>query len=221
VPNKQLHTAISSPRFTKYLTYCGNQGRALKLYRANLILSQKIYAVVGQFEVVLRNSIDRHYRSIHGEDWLADAVQPGGFLDNPGCEDAYHSVQEGIYSLKEKYSQDTMVARLTFGFWTYQFSPRVFAAGGNTLLRIFPDRPFGTNQKKVFQELIRVNEIRNRIAHHEPICFDKKTVSISTIYAAKRYYLIIELLKWLGADPKKMLYGIDGVQKAMAFVDSI
>jgi hypothetical protein len=148
-------------------------------------------------------------------------VQTGGFLDAYGCEESFHSIQEGIYSLKENYKQDTIVAQLTFGFWTYQFSPKVFAAGGSTLLHVFPNRPFGTNQKQVFQDLIRVNVLRNRIAHYEPLCFDKKTTSISTAYAAKRYYLIIELFKWLGCDPKKMLYGVDSVEKAVKVINSI
>lgn len=222
LPNSQLHTAISIPRYSKYFAYCGNKRRrALKLYRSNLYLSQKLYSVIGQFEVVLRNSIDRHYRSKFGHEWLANSVQPGGFLDGPGLEDSYHSVQEGIYRLKEKYSEDSLVAELTFGFWTYLFSEPVFVAGGNTLLNAFPNRPFGTNQKKIFKELFRVNEIRNRIAHYEPLCFDTKTTSISTAYAAKRYYLILDLFNWLGADPKKMLYGIDGVQKALKIINTI
>ncbi len=222
LPNSQVHTAISTPRFSKYLSFCGNnKRRALKLYRANLFLSQKLYSVIGQFEVVLRNSIDRHYRSKFGQEWLANSVQIGGFLDSIGLEDSYHSVQDGIHRLKEKYSEDSLVAGLTFGFWTYLFSEPVFVAGGNTLLNAFSNRPFGTNQKKIFKELFRVNEIRNRIAHYEPLCFDTKTGSISTAYPAKRYYLILDLLNWLGADPKKMLYGIDGVKKALNIINSI
>lgn len=222
MPNSQLHTAISSARVLRYLNFCGNnKRRALKLYRANLMLAQKLYAVIGQFEVVLRNSIDRHYRQKYGEDWMSDAVQPGGFLNSPGCEDSFHSVQEGIYSLKEKYSPDSIVARLSFGFWTYQFSPKIFSAGGNTLLSIFPNRPFGINQKRIFQDLFKINEIRNRIAHYEPLCFDANTGLISTAFPAKRYYLLIELLIWLGCDPKKILYGIDGVQTAMRAVNAV
>ncbi|HET6995487.1 MAG TPA: hypothetical protein VFI06_10925 [Chitinophagaceae bacterium] len=222
MPNRQLHTAISEPRFSKYLISCGNnKKRALKLYRGNLILSQKLYAVIGQFEIILRNSVDRHYRSKYGNDWISNAVQPGGFLDGVGCENSYHSIQEGFYALREKYSQNAMVAKLTFGFWTYQYSPKIFAAGGSTLLEVFPNRPFGTKQKDVFQNLFKINEIRNRIAHYEPLCFDVKTGQISTVYSQKRYSLLIELLKWLGCEPKRILYGIDGVTKAISLINCI
>jgi hypothetical protein len=220
MPNSQFHTAISQPRFSKYLSACGNNKRkALELYRANILLSQKMYAVIGVFEVILRNSIDRHFVFRKGNNWLEDAVQPGGYLDiAPGCEDAYHSIQEGIYKLGFNYTHDRLIAKLSFGFWTYQFAAKEYAAAGSTLLDIFPNRPFGTKQKIIFQNLIKINDIRNRIAHYEPICFDKTTGNISTTYTEKRYNLIVELLYWLGCNPKKILYGIDCVQKTIKMV---
>ena len=222
MPNSQLHTAISSPRFNRYLTSCGNnKRRAEKLYRANLRLSQKMYSVIGIFEVVFRNSIDRHFIPIKGGLWLEDAVAIGGHLDAVGCEDSFHSVQEAIHKLGKEYTHDRLIAKLTFGFWTYQFSKKEFAASGSTLLDVFPNRPFGTKQKDIFQDLIRINDIRNRIAHYEPICFDKPTGTISTLLSQKRYNLIVELFRQLGCTPKKILYGIDGVQKAIDEINNI
>ncbi len=51
-----------------------------------------------------------------------------------------------------------------------------FYSGGQSLLRIFPAKPTSTptvqyNHRYVFNELERINRIRNRIAHHEPVCF--------------------------------------------------
>ncbi|WP_133053869.1 CAAX protease [Niastella yeongjuensis] len=173
--------------------------------------------MTGLFEVILRNSIDRHLITKKGNNWLADAVQPGGYLDiAPGCEDAYHNIQEGIHRLSLNFTHDRLISKLTFGFWTYHFAAKEFAAAGSTLLEIFPNRPFGTRQKTIFQNLIKVNDLRNRIAHHEPICFDKTSGTISTNYAEKRYNIIVELLYWLGCNPQKILYGIDGVPKAIA-----
>lgn len=221
--NAQLHTAISQPRFQKYLAACNhNKRKALKLYRANIILSQKLYAVIGIFEIVLRNSIDRHFLSRKGVEWLAESIQPGGYLEaNAGCEDSFHAIQEAVLKLGISYTHDRLITRLTFGFWTYQFAPKQFAAGGNSLLDIFPNRPFGTKQKVVFQHLIRINDVRNRIAHYEPVCFDKNTGAISTILVEKRYQLIPELLYWLGCNPNKILYGIDGVRNAINILKTI
>ena len=185
--NGQFHTAISLLRFSKYYLACGNSRRsALKLYRANIALSQKLYAVISVFEIILRNSIDRHFTLLKGDSWLADAVQPGGYLDVAvGCEESCHAVQECIYKLGQEYSHDQLITKLSFGFWSYQFAKKNFAAAGSTLLTIFPNRSFGINQKTIFKNLVKINEIRNRIAHYEPICFDKNSGAISTTFAAK------------------------------------
>src|SRR6187402_3060301 len=99
--NSQLHTVISAPRFNRFLLACRNdRRRAEKLYRLNLRMSQKMYAVLGIFEVVLRNAIDKHYASIKGPNWLEDAVMPNGYFDSaPGCEKSFHTVQETIHNL--------------------------------------------------------------------------------------------------------------------------
>ena len=221
--NDQFHTAISRPRFSRYHTACeGNRRRALKLYRANIMLSQKMYALIGVFEIILRNSIDRHFIALKGSCWLEDAVQPEGYFDvSPGCEDSFHVVQEALQKLGIEYTHDGLITKLSFGFWTYQFAKRQYAAAGNSLLEIFPNRPFGTKQKEVFQNLIRINDIRNRIAHYEPICFDKDTDAVSTVLVLHRYRLIVELLSWLGCNVRRILYGIDGVPKAIAIVNTI
>ena len=220
MPNTQFHTAISTPRYQRYLSVCGSKNRALKLYRANIALSQQLYGVIGIFEVILRNTIDRHMTTKKGALWLEEAVALGGCFDiNPGCEDAFHVIQDAIQSLGKDYTHDKLIAKLSFGFWRYQFGPKEFAASGSSLLEIFPNRPFGTRQKTIFQFLTKINDIRNRIAHHEPLCFDGTI--ISTIRAYKRYTLILELLKWLGCDPKRILYGIDKVEKSLNAIQNI
>ena len=220
MPNSQFHTAISEPRYLRYLTACGNREKALKLYRANISLSQQLYGVIGVFEVILRNSIDRHMITIKGKEWLEDAVASGGYLDiGLGCEYTFHSVQEAIQKLGQEYTHDRLIAKLTLGFWTYQFASKEFAAAGSKLLEIFPNRPFGIRQKQVFQSLIKINDIRNRVAHHEPVCFEKNV--ISTDRTEKRYGLILELLGWLGCDQQQILYEIDEVKEAIMTIGSI
>ena len=220
MPNSQFHTAISGPRFGRYLLACGTQDRALALYKANIGLSQEMWGVIGVFEVILRNSVDRYMLANKGLTWLEDAVADGGYLDiTPGCEDSYHSVQDAIHKLGHNYTHDRLIAKFTFGFWTYQFATKEFAAAGSILLNIFPNRPFGTRQKDVFQQLIKINDIRNRIAHHEPLCFEGGIISIAKV--KRRYDLIIELLQWLGCNPTEILDGIDGVAIEIEKVNAI
>jgi hypothetical protein len=220
MPNSQFHTAISFPRFQRYLQASGNRDRALALYRANIALSQQLFAVIGVFEVILRNSIDRHMIAQQGNKWLENAVAPGGYFDiSPGCEITYHSIQEAIHRMGIQYTHDGLITRLTFGFWTYLFSPKQFAAAGSSLLAVFPNRPFGTKQKTIFQNLVKINDLRNRIAHHEPICFEKDT--ISTNQTEKRYHLILESLNWLGCNPQQILSGIDRFDHSLSTIRTI
>jgi hypothetical protein len=220
MPNSQFYTAISSPRFKRYLQACGNRDRALALYRANIDLPQQLYGVTGVFEVILRNSIDRHMIAQQGEEWLENAVAPGGYFDlSPGCEVTYHSIQEAIHRLGIQYTHDELITKLTFGFWTYLFSPKEFAAAGSSLLGVFRNRPFGTKQKIIFQNLVKINDLRNRIAHHEPICFEKDT--ISTNRTEKRYHLILELLTWLGCNPQQILSDIDRFNHSLSAILTI
>jgi hypothetical protein len=183
-------------------------------------LSQQLFGVIGIFEVILRNTIDIHMIAKKGPLWLEEAVEPGGYFDiNPGCEDAFHVIQDAIQSLGKDSTHDKLIAKLSFGFWRYQFGPKEFAASGSSLLEIFPNRPFGTRQKTVFKLLAKINDVRNRIAHHEPLCFEGVTISVTR--ASRRYNLIVELLEWLGFNPKRMLYGIDKVEKSLDIIQNI
>ena len=70
-----------------------------------------------------------------------------------------------------------------------------FYAGGQSLLKIFPAKPTSSptvqyNHKYVFNELERINKIRNRIAHHEPICFKLKNPIIDSTYAKQNYSFV-------------------------------
>lgn len=174
-----------------------------------------MYSVIGMFEVILRNSIDRHFIPLKGSSWLEDAVKPGGYLAlSTGCKGSLTTVQQAINKLGLACTHDKLIANLTLGFWTYQFSKKEFAAAGSTLLQIFPNKPRGIHQKDIFKNLIRINETRNRIAHYEPICFDYSG-AVSALPVQRMYDLIIEMLGWLGCPQQKILYGIDGVQKAI------
>jgi hypothetical protein len=219
MPNSQFHTAISQPRFSRYLNACESKQQALRLYRSNLALSQRLFSVISVFEVILRNSIDRFMISRKGNLWLEEAIGEDGYLNVSPCYRSFHAVQEAIMELGSRYTHDRLIAKFTLGFWVNQFATKDYAASGSLLLNIFINRPFGINQKDVYKKLMKVNEIRNRIAHHEPICFEENT--ISTVKTERRYMLILELLEWLGCKPKKILYGINGVRKEIEKINAI
>lgn len=221
--NINFNSALSHPRITRYLFACDNdRQRAMQLYWANITLSQQVYGIFGVFEVIFRNAIDKHYTSMKGSEWLAKAISSNGFLSqSSGCEFAVHCITEAIYKLGDQYSHDRLVAKMSFGFWTYQFAKREYAAGGSTLINIFFNRPFDTKQKEIAKTLLKIGDLRNRIAHYEPICFANKANIISTEVVKNRYKLILQMLRWLGYDPKELLYEIDHVNEAIQAIENL
>ncbi len=190
----------------------------MSLYRLNLHLSASMLKVVAMFEVCLRNQIDRIMETIWGTDWLRDSTLPGGiFASNPKCKDTTAIILSTYLKLNNKgiYTHNKLIAELDFGNWRYMFSPSQYKASGRVLLGMFPYKPISSkacqyNNTYVFNRLSEINHIRNRIAHHEPICFDFNT--ISTVKVNEAYNSILDLLGWMGINTSEFLRGIDNVQ---------
>jgi hypothetical protein len=222
-----FESLMSTPRMSRYLSACGNQKRkAMTLYRANLRLSQEFFSILGVFEVVLRNKIDIHYKTIYSQtigsdEWLLYAANPGGFYAAGHTSKTQQTILKAISDLGGTYSHNKLLAELTFGFWRFQFAPKEFSAAGSTLHQIFVNRPHGTNHTTIFNVLKFINNIRNRIAHHEPVCFDVTGNMISTVYVINHYNEIAKLLQWMGVDAEDLFYGIDGIQKEMDFINHL
>jgi len=218
---------MSSPRMNRYVTACSNNTRkAMTLYRLNLKLSQELFTIISCFEIALRNAIDYHYKSIHGNDWLRDAANVGGVFDNNQCRKSKHIIERGLRKLNHNYTHSKLIAEMDFGFWRYLFSQPQFRAGGQSLLRIFPAKPISTptiqyNHRYVFNELEKINDIRNRIAHHEPICFQLGNSVIDTTFSKQNYRLIKDLFGWMQIDEASLLYGINHVNDIIQKIDNL
>lgn len=219
--------AISPARLDRYCIAChGNQQKAMTLYRKNLTVSQKLFTVISCFEISLRNAINRHCIAHHGPDWLRDAAATGGRFDNPHCIMSADIIREVLRSLGGAYANSKVVAGLGLGFWRYLFSRHQYRALGQNLLHIFSGRPQSTaaiqyNAPFIFHQLTRVNKIRNRIAHHEPICFLDRQPVRDTSGIRQQYANILQLLHWMGIDVPALLYGVDHVTEVCNEIDAL
>ena len=214
---------MSLQRLKRYRIACNyNIQKTLCLYRANIRMSLAFLAILGIFEVVLRNKIDVHYKAQFSEtpDWFLAAMHPGGFLTQNGCQGSLNKITKAYADMRQNYSHDKLLSQLSFGFWKFMFAGGQFKAGGGTLLAIFPNRPSGCNQKTIYQKLHRINLIRNRVAHHEPICFGTGNV-IDTTYARDVFQEIIDVVTYMGVNGQQLFYGVDGVIKEANFIDGI
>lgn len=211
---------------TRYYTACGNTRKAMTLYRLNLRLSQELFTIISCFEIALRNRIDLHYTANLGSHWLRDAAVPGGIFNNNKCRLTAQNINDGVAKLKHSYTHDKLVAELGFGFWRFMFAPNQYSAAGKNLLKIFPGKPTSTaavqyNQTFVFNQLIQINNLRNRIAHHEPICFSAGNSIKASTYARQQYGLIKQLFQWMGIDEGALLYGLDHINHICGQIDKL
>ena len=204
---EEYEKAFSPARLNRYLTACGgNRAKALTLYRHNVKLCQKFYGILNVFEVVFRNAINLHYQTYFSdEDWILNQCGDGCMLSTaPQRNDILRTAAELRHH--GRYSNDRLVSSVTFGFWTYLFNRLPFRGGGNTLLQIFPHRTPGLAQRPIFNELQQIKSFRNRIAHHEAICFNLDN-HIDLSYAQNNIDLIKKYVMFLGYDPVKLFWG--------------
>ena len=200
--------------------------RAMTLYRKNLRLSQELFTVISCFEVTLRNSIDRQFISQYGHDWLIVSAAFGGMFDNTNCKLTKSIINKAITKLANSYTHAKLLAEMDFGFWRYLFAQPQFYSSGQTLLKIFPAKPISTkaiqyNHTFVFNQLGLINELRNRIAHHEPICFLPGQPVINTTYVRQHYNLILQLFQWMSIDEAALLYGLDHISTVCDEIDNL
>ncbi|PUZ25733.1 CAAX protease [Chitinophaga parva] len=223
---KEFQRVISARRLSRYVAATrGNTRKAMTLYRLNLRLSHDFFSVISCFEVALRNAIDAHYSTVHGADWLRNAVKCGGIFDNHNCGKTPHIIREALQRLTG-YDHCKLLSTLEFGFWRYCFAKHQYFVGGQSLLRIFPEKPKSTPAQRydhnfVFRSLERLNELRNRIAHHEPVCFTPGTAQTSTAPIRADYALILQLFHWMQINQESFLYGVDRIQNICARIDHL
>jgi hypothetical protein len=215
---KEYEKALSVPRIGKYRIACrGDKNKTLILYRYNIKLCQKFYGILGVFEIVLRNAIDKHFKNqLHDNDWLITQAQ-SGFLIN---------YQETILKERDKlitnhkYTPDKLVASLSLGIWTFMFSRNCYRNSGKTLLQIFPNKTYGLNQRNIYADLDKIRLFRNRIAHHESLCFDN-TGTVNVEYVRENFSLITKYINFLGYNASELLYGVENPLQTINKIDEL
>jgi len=217
----EFENIFSAERMNRYLDAARqNTRKAVSLYRGNVHVAQEMFAVVSCFEVALRNRIDQLMRERFGEDWLRDAVMPGGIFDNNKTKETQRIVTKVYKELTREglYTHSHLLSNMEFGVWKYMFSAPQYKAAGKMLLSIFPNKPKSTkevqyNNSYIFNELDKINMLRNRIAHHEPICFVTGHSEVNMTYLLERYQKVMNMFSWMEIDSKSLLYGLDHVKE--------
>ncbi len=169
--DKLIQTKLSTARLSSYMNVTGaDLSNALDLYIWNSRVAAAFLALLGDVEVVIRNAwheqLIRLSTSLNGSDFWFDN-QFGLLRENSvqHIEDAY----KRILRQQRRPVANQLVAELNFGFWRFlvakQYRTTLWPLAGK---HAFPNIDPAEIQR-LSAAMGRLHDLRNRIAHHEPI----------------------------------------------------
>ena len=181
-----LFEALSPERLAAYLKAAGgDRAKALRLYVWKTAMSEALYGPLQGLEVVLRNAVNRELCAKYGDQWFRNA-KPALFIDQQ-AEKLEKTISR--FDKSRVLTVNDVVADLSFGFWSDLFDHQMYdELWKQTLHKAFSHRPKGVKRNTIAIPVKRLNTLRNRIAHHEPI-WNRDL--------QKDYDLIIELTSWI------------------------
>lgn len=166
-----LPTVFSAPRFATYLSEKnGNKQAALELYLWNLELSSALLVPLNICEVSVRNSIVSAIEKTYGPNWPWEKSFEIS-LRNPPCG---YSPRQDLLNLKKLPTSGKIVADLKFIFWEKMFTKTHDAAiwvphFNSAFPNADHNKPIHILRSEGYNKLGKIRDLRNRIAHHEPI----------------------------------------------------
>ena len=169
--NKQFFEKIFSEcRMMRYFEAHQDEQNSILHYQSNIELAESFYTCICVYEVALRNAFNRELIIMFGkEDWYSS------FLTTPGLIKLNRYITQAnkqISGRKELTSPSKIVAELTLGFWVSLLNSDYEKILWKDLRRAFPYMPKKDRQrKKISAPLNKFRAFRNRVFHHEPICW--------------------------------------------------
>jgi len=168
--NQPLLDAISPSRLRKYLSATGgNQENALALYKYNLDLSSALWKPLALLEVAFRNSMHRELSKVEnfGREKWHYSPELQDLLQSP---DGRNTIKAAISKLERKLgvaTSDGVVSELSFGDWVRMLDRKYMHKLWIPILQ-HAFTP-GTKWQELYPNIQKCRDIRNRIAHHEPV----------------------------------------------------
>lgn len=187
-----LYSIFSKARMQPYLKNNDDAKLVLSGYHDNIMLSEAMIPTLHYFEICLRNRIDYILKKHFSPTWLLHL--PNHLMiseqDKKKIEDIISKTRRVN---KREPHHDDVVAQMTFGFWCAFFHRKydpVIWHRKDTIKTVFPNL-LRHNRKRMYVEdkILILKEIRNRIAHHEPVwnrkisILDAHTVAHELIFA--------------------------------------
>ncbi len=148
----------------------GDQAVSLGLYEWNLAISGAFFESLHILEVALRNAFHYQLTELHRQSGFSGNWydHPEYLLTSKRCDDIERA-RRRLRSADKPATGGRIVAELSFGFWRFLTVGRYTDQLWRPALR----RAFQTTRPlarpEIADRLTRLHDLRNRIAHHEPI----------------------------------------------------
>ena len=170
-----LPNFISQSRLEPYLNArSGDLKQALRLYTWNIEASASLWGELHVLEISLRNTIhDRMIQQFGKAEWWTDKKVKLTYPQKIMLKTAVKNANENATRKKRTTVPEDVVANSFFAFWTAFLGPAGLLQFETLywqpfLKYAFPN--FTGSRKDLFNDFDHVRLLRNRIAHHEPIC---------------------------------------------------
>ncbi|MBK7761975.1 MAG: hypothetical protein IPI46_01210 [Bacteroidetes bacterium] len=186
---ENLERLLSAKRLdTYYRLFNGEKNDAIEYYQLNIKISEALYPLLANLEIVLRNSIHQSFTKRFGtENWFET-------LEYQDLIDQIKIANSKIIKNRQVPNCDKIVAELTFGFWTSLFNKQYARLLWRPLMFSFKELDDKNKHRdKIAYSLNQVRKFRNRVFHYEPICNDLSALKIN-------YNNMIDVLNWLDKD---------------------
>ena len=192
---------FSNKRMERYFRLHEDEKKAIDHYQSNIELAESFYPCLSVFEVTLRNALSRELETMTGrEDWYSI------FPTTPGLVNLNRYItqaQKQIINRKENVTPAKVIAELTLGFWVSLLNSEYERLLWKHLRRAFPYMPKHLRQRKnVSAPLNSFRTFRNRVFHHESICWNLHRVS-------EIHDSLFLMLEWMNKDLPLWLKTID------------
>ncbi len=169
-----LVKTLSVPRISTYLAArSGSLDKALELYGWNARISAALMLPAHFAEVSTRNSVDEALTDVYGPTWPWNSAFELSLPNPPAAANTYNPRRDLRATRAKHTTTGKVIADLKFVFWQKMFTRRHDERVWNTrILKLFPGAPEKEERElrlRVADDLEAIRQLRNRIAHHEPV----------------------------------------------------
>ena len=191
-PIDVIENHLSVERLVRYRQALtgGGDTAAVNAYIWNVGMSAALLEVISYVEIPLRNALAHELEQLatkaaDGRTWWEHSE----WFDAKSQEDIDKAITK-LLGRGRSITHGRLVAELNLGFWRYLLDKRNDRTLWRfALYRAFPNLP--VSRSDLYRAVAMMNELRNRIAHHEPIFWYDHVRDADTI---------LDVAGWICAD---------------------